>query len=461
MKARGWPPIPDMEPLASEPARSAARPTFEHVFPFAHRYVRHSVRELGIPERDRDDVTQDVLVAVHRSFGSYDPTRPLKPWLKTITYRVAKDYRLLARNKRELLFPEPSVDVACVEPTSEDLAARRQLQRTLLEILSTMELGRRMVFVLHDLEEVSIDDIADASKIPVSTARTRLRLARCEVQAGLRRRQAREKRWRAAGALVIPASMQSLVEAGRHLPHPESEAPSASWKTARRALAHASSAAPPALGAAWLRGATGAIRRWSTAKLALAGGLTFALGGAAGMLSMRPSSTSAAQHDAEQRSAEMRDAATRGADVREAPHREEAARSRPAQEADQAEEAPPAARAARGDTTATAPSKAAGVPPENVKSTVLPASRPVPPAASQGSAEDTALRETRLLRAASAAMDGGDLAASRELLHRYAREFPRGSMKSEYLTMIERLRALEGAGATPAIDAGSGEAKGE
>ena len=52
-------------------------------------FVWRTLWRLGVPDRDLEDVAHDVFVVVHRKLVDYDPTRPLKPWLFGICFRVA------------------------------------------------------------------------------------------------------------------------------------------------------------------------------------------------------------------------------------------------------------------------------------------------------------------------------------------------------------------------------------
>src|SRR5687768_13409182 len=80
-----------MQAQPAPPASSAARDAWlaaiykEHV-----GYVWHALRRLGVPEKDRADLAQDVFVVVHRHQDAYDPTRPIKPWLFGIAFRLAR-----------------------------------------------------------------------------------------------------------------------------------------------------------------------------------------------------------------------------------------------------------------------------------------------------------------------------------------------------------------------------------
>jgi RNA polymerase sigma-70 factor (ECF subfamily) len=58
-----------------------------------------------------------------------------------------------------------------------------------MKALDTLDLDRRAVFVLHELDELSMPEIAAALSIPLNTAYSRLRLARADLAAWLERCQ--------------------------------------------------------------------------------------------------------------------------------------------------------------------------------------------------------------------------------------------------------------------------------
>ena len=56
-----------------------------------------------------------------------------------------------------------------------------------MRALDLLDFDRRVVLVMHDLDEVSMPEIASALDIPLNTAYSRLRLARADVLAAVRR----------------------------------------------------------------------------------------------------------------------------------------------------------------------------------------------------------------------------------------------------------------------------------
>nr|WP_275936604.1 sigma-70 family RNA polymerase sigma factor [Labilithrix luteola] len=161
------------------------RPLFREHF----RFVCVTLRRLGVREGDVEDVAQEVFVVVHRKLDSYDPADPARLWLFAICLRTASAYRRLARHRRQVQ-QDPEREVADSDPLADDLIAREQSRRLVLTALDSIELERRAVFVMHDLEEFSANQISETLSVPVNTVYSRLRRAREEFRKAIQRLRA-------------------------------------------------------------------------------------------------------------------------------------------------------------------------------------------------------------------------------------------------------------------------------
>lgn len=163
-------------PRELSPARRAE--VFRALFWSEFSYVCHSLRRLGVRRHELEDVAHDVFVAVVRHMDVYDPGRPLRPWLFGFAFRVALDHRRLARHRHEVVGVEAeAIDDA---PGADAQIEAQQARRLVAEALGAIELDRRAVFVMHDLDGHPMREIANALAIPINTAFSRLRLARGE-----------------------------------------------------------------------------------------------------------------------------------------------------------------------------------------------------------------------------------------------------------------------------------------
>lgn len=149
---------------------------FADVFERELDYVWKTLARLGVREADLPDVTQDVFVTVMQILPDYDRSRPLRPWLFGIAYRIGLRHRALARHRREIASTDWDSPDERRGP-DEELEGRRA-QELAARALDRIELHRRAVFVMSAIDGFTMPEIAEALQIPLNTAYSRLRLAR-------------------------------------------------------------------------------------------------------------------------------------------------------------------------------------------------------------------------------------------------------------------------------------------
>jgi RNA polymerase sigma-70 factor, ECF subfamily len=177
---------------ASMPASSPEIRTqldFRTIFELEVGYVMRTLRRLGVAPSDLEDLAHDVFLAVHQRLDSYDPARALRPWLFGFAFRVASHYRRKAGRETALDHVESVADAA---DGPEALLEKESRRRLVLAGLDAIELSRRAVFVLHELDGVTCDEIARTLGIPIGTAYSRLRLARQDFSAAMSRLRAQK-----------------------------------------------------------------------------------------------------------------------------------------------------------------------------------------------------------------------------------------------------------------------------
>ncbi|APR80378.1 RNA polymerase sigma factor RpoE [Minicystis rosea] len=144
-------------------------PAFSALFEEHFDYVCRSLQRLGVREADAEDVAQELFLAVHRALPESDRNRPVKPWLFGFAIRYASNYRRLSWHRGRALDDTP------VSPKIHDKLAAKRL---VLGVLDKLDFDRRVILVMHDLEELTAAEIADELGIPMNTVYSRLRLAR-------------------------------------------------------------------------------------------------------------------------------------------------------------------------------------------------------------------------------------------------------------------------------------------
>jgi RNA polymerase sigma-70 factor, ECF subfamily len=166
------------------PAVPVPTPEMAAVFEEHFGYVWNSLRRLGVREADLEDLAHEVFLKVHANLGKFDPARPIRPWLFGFAYRVAADHRRLARNRLEVT----GVHAEAIDsgPAADERLEAAEQKALIERALSEMALDRRAVLVLHDVDEVTVPEIAGALGIPLNTAYSRLRLAREELASAVK-----------------------------------------------------------------------------------------------------------------------------------------------------------------------------------------------------------------------------------------------------------------------------------
>jgi len=128
---------------AQEGDRDAYRALLEDVRPLILGWLR---RWLG-DDSELADVYQDTLVQLHRARHTYEPARPLEPWLFALARHSAADHgRLRKRRMREVL----------VEDVPEVPIAGDQERPALAEALHALPRQQREAFTMLKLEGLSV-----------------------------------------------------------------------------------------------------------------------------------------------------------------------------------------------------------------------------------------------------------------------------------------------------------------
>jgi RNA polymerase sigma-70 factor, ECF subfamily len=156
-------------------------------------FVFRLLRRLGVPNSDLDDVTQDVFVIVHRALGRYEERNQMRAWLYRICVREASR----VRRARKPVDGVDNVDVfaadSATHPNPEEQVRRNEERADFDRLLNVLDDDRRAVFVLYEVEELPMEDVATAVGCPVATAYSRLRSARKLVIAAAKRLEAQRK----------------------------------------------------------------------------------------------------------------------------------------------------------------------------------------------------------------------------------------------------------------------------
>ncbi len=185
-------------PDASEaPSTREERARLREIAEVNYDFVWRTLRRLGLTAAAADDATQQVFVVAGKRLASIEVGRE-KAFLYRAAALVAMESR--RRDRRERGDEDAVLGLADASPGPEELASRKQVRAMLDLLLAELPDESREVFVLFELEGLSIPEIAALLDVPSGTCASRLRRAREDVREAAKRLQAKRTSPRKGGA---------------------------------------------------------------------------------------------------------------------------------------------------------------------------------------------------------------------------------------------------------------------
>jgi RNA polymerase sigma-70 factor (ECF subfamily) len=165
------------------------------------RYVDRSLRRIGVPEADVDDLAQEVFCIVLRRAADLNERGRLHGWLRGVARRVASNHRR-ATLRRDRKRAWPWADGTLDDP--EHAIAVSEGTRFLADFVEGLDEGARDVFVLAEMEGLPGPDVARRVGLELDATYGRIRRVRQRFRDAVRRE-------RLAGAVWVAALPRALA----------------------------------------------------------------------------------------------------------------------------------------------------------------------------------------------------------------------------------------------------------
>lgn len=145
------------------------------------RYYAQVYRTAMAITRDREvaeDLTQDCFLRLHRYANRVDTRLPLAPWLYRVTVNLS--YTWVSRHKKRGVSLEAVVDflMSPARNAPDHMAEKAGTQQAIRQAIRDLSFNQRVVVVLHYLNGLSLEEIAEILDCPVGTVKSRLYYAR-------------------------------------------------------------------------------------------------------------------------------------------------------------------------------------------------------------------------------------------------------------------------------------------
>jgi RNA polymerase sigma-70 factor (ECF subfamily) len=166
---------------------------FEALMRRHNRALFRTARAILRDDAEAEDALQEAYLQAYRAIGTYRAEAKLSTWLARIVANEAL-MRVRKRARRAEIVPMQAgvseteineIPDDNMNETPERSAQRTEMRRLLEAQIDALPDDYRVVFVLRAVQELSVEETAEALGIPQATVRTRLFRARSLLREGL------------------------------------------------------------------------------------------------------------------------------------------------------------------------------------------------------------------------------------------------------------------------------------
>lgn len=147
---------------------------------------------LGLSQAQAEEVAQEAFVVMLNRLSQLERGRELSFLLATVA-KLSQNVRRKSSHLREIASTQDALESHTVGTTAHELVEQKQACQLLDEMLAHLSSPLRVVFVLYEIERFTLQEIAVSLGIPLSTAASRLRLARQAFEKMLERQRLRQR----------------------------------------------------------------------------------------------------------------------------------------------------------------------------------------------------------------------------------------------------------------------------
>lgn len=162
--------IVDSEKKLLEQAAKGDNEAFSKLFFTYKALVYRVVYRLLRVQEDVDDAVQQTFIEVFKSLPGYEGKSKFTTWLYRIAVNVSIQH---LRKRRSDTISDFDPEILPSESNKDNLE-HLELQKQINAALDAIPIKKRVVVVLHDIEERTMEEIASILKIPLGTVKSRL-----------------------------------------------------------------------------------------------------------------------------------------------------------------------------------------------------------------------------------------------------------------------------------------------
>jgi RNA polymerase sigma factor (sigma-70 family) len=221
------------QPRLDAETQRVTRKVFDEVF----SRIWLALARYDLPLHDCYDLAQDILLAALESWPRYEAARGEPAvWLNGIIRHHLLRYQERQRTQRrrfvsrDAFDDEPEGERAQALDTARDALEQLMFdekRRLAHQLYQELPFDLLSVLIDHDLDELTLREVAERHEIPISTAHDRYNVALRKLRAALKRWEAKH---RDRGVFVLPFTVDALLDADRAIPDAPADVRAHMWR---------------------------------------------------------------------------------------------------------------------------------------------------------------------------------------------------------------------------------------
>jgi RNA polymerase sigma-70 factor (ECF subfamily) len=183
------------EPALVARAKAGDAGAFAELVNHYDRRVFRMAKQITQNEEDAEDVLQETFLKAYSHLDDFQGNSKFYTWLVRIAVNEALMKLRKRRSDRTVPLDEPidtgedvvAREIAVWDENPEDTYSQQELGKILDDAVQSLKPAYRTVFILRDIEEMSIEETSEALNLSISAVKSRLLRARLQLRDKLTR----------------------------------------------------------------------------------------------------------------------------------------------------------------------------------------------------------------------------------------------------------------------------------
>ncbi|MBN1779672.1 RNA polymerase sigma factor [bacterium] len=164
-------------------SRSGDMQAFSRLVTLHQPYVYQIAYRVVLSAEDARDVVQEVFVKVWRNLSKYRMNTKFTTWLYRIAVNAALDRMRQNKRHASVIAGEASgMTAASPDPDPERALLKKETRELIERAMNRLPEKRRLVFILRDLQELSVQETAEILKCSEQNVKSHLYYARRHIR---------------------------------------------------------------------------------------------------------------------------------------------------------------------------------------------------------------------------------------------------------------------------------------